>query len=149
MANARTVTSSGSIAFFSRCHRTPPPPLSRCRLFRGGFRQGHHSMGPMASLCHLPSHQLRKPALTRTRRLTTTLPPCTRQQVLILRTTTEILRAGGRVRQRRSTALGRLRRTIRLTRTRAGDPPFRSIATAPRLLLIPRINKTPTIETRL
>jgi hypothetical protein len=148
MANAPTATSSGSTAYSSLCRRIPQPLLSRCRPFRAAFRQGHRSTGLTANLYHPRLSQVSNLVLTRRTRQPNTLPRCIHPRGLTHLTTIRILAADEPGRQRRSTALDRLRQTIRLMTTPEGDLPFQSIATAPRPQFITRTSRVPMTGTR-
>lgn len=148
MANAQTATSSGLTAYSSRCHRIPRPPSSQCRPFRAEFRRGHRFTGPTANLYPLLPSQVSNLVLIRTR-LPNTLPRCIHPRGLTHLTTTRIPVVDEPGRQRRSTALGRLRQTIRLMTTPEGDLPFRSTATAPRPQFTTRTSRAPMTGTRL
>jgi hypothetical protein len=142
-ANAPTATSFGSTAFSNPCRRILRPPLFPCRPFREECRREHHFTGRMASRCLQPQRGPRKAARIRIRRLTTP-PRCIRRRGHHLRhTTRKMPGAGGRVRQRRSTARDRLRQTILMMTTLAGGLPFRSIATARHPQATTRISKAP------
>lgn len=143
MANAPTVTSCGSTASSSPCRPILPQHLFPCQPCPGACRREHRSTERTASHCLPPRDHLLKVALIlRTRRQNTPLP-CIRRRGHTAPTTRRTEGAAGRVRQKKSTARGRLLQTIPSTTTRADGRPSRSTATAP--LLIARFSKVPTI----
>ncbi len=143
MANAPTVTSCGSTASSSPCRQILPQHLFPCQPCPEACRREHRSTERTASHCLPPRHHLLQVApILRIRRLNIPLP-CIRPRGRTALTTRRTEAAGERVRQKRSTARGRLLQTILSTTTHADGRPSRSTATAP--LLIARFSKVPTI----